>query len=111
MAKYEEVLSGDFEKILKTIEEGIVNGSLTASLEHTSDFVSEHSRCSVRIFERYSHSGGNRVSLSVTLFQDENAVIYLSACATGGSTAKFFKINTVGEEMFLDKLMEIVRSM
>lgn len=108
MAKLEQSLSGDFDEILHRIEEGIINGSMSASLEDSSDFHDTHSRCSVRVFERYSYAGGNRVSLSVTLFQGENGCIQLSAISAGGSQAVFFKLNTWGEEAFLDKLKEIL---
>lgn len=108
MAKLERTLTGDFDKILHQIEDGIMNGSVSASLEDSSDFCSGNARCSVRVFERYSYSGKNRVSLSVTLFQTDNDVIHLSAITAGGSQALFFKINTWGEEAFLDKLREIL---
>lgn len=108
MAKLEQVLNGDFNQILNRIEAGILNGSMSASLEETSDFHSGDARCSVRVFERYSYSGGNRVSLSVTLFQNGNDAIHLSAITAGGSQAMFFKINTWGEEAFLDKLRELL---
>lgn len=108
MAKMERVLTGDFAEILTRIERGVVQGSATASLEGSSDFVSGASRCSVRVFERYSYAGSNRVSLSVTLFQGEDGAIRLSAVASGGSQALFFKINTWGEEAFLDKLKEFI---
>ena len=62
---------------------------------------------SVRVFERYSYMGGNRVSLNVTLFGNGDT-IQLSAITSGGSQAMFFKINTFGEEAFLDKLREIL---
>ena len=107
MAKYEQVLYGNFNEILRRIEDGILNGSISASLEESSDFSCGGARCSVRVFERYSYLGKNRVSLSVTLFQVENR-IYLSAITSGGSQAVFFKINTFGEEAFLDKLKEIL---
>lgn len=109
MAKLEQVLNGDFNQILNRIEAGILNGSMSASLEETSDFHSGDARCSVRVFERYSYSGGNRVSLSVTLFQNGNDAIHLSAITAGGSQAMFFKINTWGEEAFLDKLRELLQ--
>lgn len=108
MAKLEKNLSGNFDQILKNIEEGILHGSVSASLEDTSDFYSGDARCSVRVFERYSYAGGNRVSLNVTLFQNGEDVIHLSAITAGGSQAMFFKINTWGEEAFLDKLREIL---
>ncbi len=108
MAKLERELNGDFYLILNNIVQEIVNGSVSATLEESSDFTSGDAKCSVRVFERYSYMGGNRVSLSVTLFQNGDGPIFLSAAATGGSQAMFFKINTFGEEAFLDKLREIV---
>lgn len=107
MAKYEKVMQGNFNEILNRIENGILNGSVSASLEDESDFFSNGARCSVRVFERYSYMGGNRVSLSVTLFQSGDR-IHLSAITSGGSQAMFFKVNTFGEEAFLDKLKEIL---
>ncbi len=108
MAKLECSLQGDFQQILKTIEDGILNGSLSATLEDSSDFQGGDARCSVRVFERYSYFGKNRVSLNVTLFQNGNDEIRLSAITSGGSQAVFFKLNTVGEEAFLDKLRDLL---
>lgn len=107
MAKLEKVLSGDFDAVLRTIENGILNGSVSATLEDCSDFSAGGARCSVRVFERYSYSGGNRVSLNVTLFQSGDK-LHLSAIAAGGSQALLWKVNTWGEEAFLDKLREIL---
>ena len=108
MAKLERTLSGDFNQLIKKIETGILNGSMSATLVDSSDFYSGDARCSVRVFERYSYAGGNRVSMNVTLFQNGNDEIRLSAITSGGSQAVLFKINTWGEEAFLDKLKEIL---
>ena len=108
MAKLERVLSENFDDLLLRIENGILNGSVSASLEDSSDFQSGDARCSVRIFERYSALGGNRVSLSVTLFQNGNRPIQLSAITAGGSQAVFFKVNTWGEESFLEALENLL---
>ena len=108
MAKLERILHGDFDLILSNIERGIMKGSVSASLEDKSDFRSDTARCSVRVFERYSAMGSNRVSLSVTLFQEKDGAIQLSAITSGGSQAMFFKINTFGEQAFLDKLAEVL---
>ncbi len=108
MAKLERTLRGNFDVILSNIRSGILNGSISATLEDCSDFREGNARCSVRVFERYSHLGGNRVSLSVTLFQQGDGDIRLSAITSGGSQAVFWKINTLGEEAFLRKLEEIL---
>lgn len=108
MAKFEKTLNDDFNALLKRIEKGILNGSISASLEESSDFAHGDARCSVRVFERYTFMGGNRVSLSVTLFQNGDSPIHLSAITSGGSQAVFVKINSWGEEAFLEKLKELV---
>lgn len=109
MAKLERVLPhADFTEVLARITEGILRGSISASLEDSSDFASGGARCAVRVFERYSWTGSNRVSLSVTLFAVEGGSVHLSAIASGGSQALFFKVNTFGEQAFLDKLEELL---
>ena len=108
MAKLEHTVSGSFSQLLTKIENGILEGSVSATLEESSDFCSGDARCSVRVFERYSYFGGNRVSLSVTLFQNADEPVRISAITSGGSQAVFFKVNTLGEEAFLDKLREIL---
>ena len=109
MAKLETTLQGSFDDILSRIERGILNGSVSASLEDGSDFGGGSSRVSVRVFERYSALGNNRVSLTVTLFQAGDGPVLLSAITSGGSQAMYFKINTFGEEAFLHKLRELLR--
>ena len=110
MAKLETTFYGPLDQWIDKIEAGILHGSISASLEDGSDYCSADGRvrCSVRVFERYSMMGGNRVSLNVTLFQDADGAIRCSAISSGGSQATFFKLNTIGEESFLDCFREIV---
>ncbi len=107
MAKYETTLTGDLYEIRHKIKDGIINGSVSASIEDCSDFETDGVKCSVMVFERYSYMGGNRVSMNVTLFGKDGEV-HVSAITSGGSQAMFFKINTFGEEAFLEKLIEIL---
>ena len=108
MAKLERTVNANFDQLLRCIESGIMESSISASLEESSDFRSGAARCAVRVFERYSYLGGNRVSLTVTLFQNEGGPVRVSGISTGGSQAMFFKINTFGEEAFLEKLEELL---
>ena len=111
MAKLERTISHvDFDGLIYRIEQGIINGSATAELEDSSDYVNGETRVAVRVFERYSAIGSNRVSLNVTLVQSGGVFspIFVSAITSGGSQAMVFKINTIGEETFLDKLREIL---
>ncbi|MDD4315553.1 MAG: DUF6054 family protein [Clostridia bacterium] len=109
MAKYETIIQGSFNKLLETIETRILSGSVSASLEDGSDYENDGVRCAVRVYERYSMIGKNRVSMNVTLIGKDDA-LFLSAITSGGSQAVFFKINTFGEEAFLEKIKEIAES-
>ena len=110
MAKFTYSLTGDFDRILKRIEQGVLEASSSATLEDGWDVREGDSRCAVRVFERYSYAGGNRVSMNVTLFQTGNAV-RICAITSGGSQAMFFKVNTWGEETFLDTLKDVIRNL
>ena len=107
MAKFTRTVTGDFDRILKTIEKGVLDASTSATLEDGWDVREGDARCAVRVFERYSYAGGNRVSMNVTLFQSGNAV-RICAITSGGSQAMFFKVNTWGEETFLDTLKDVL---
>ena len=109
MAKLEKCIYENFETLQTRIQNGILSGSVSASLEESSFFRSGEAKCSVLVFERYSYMGGNRVSLTVTLFQENpHSPVFLSGITSGGSQAVFFKFNTFGEEAFLEKLQEII---
>ena len=108
MAKFARTLHGDFCEILNRVEKGILNGSISATLEDGSDYIAPEARCSVRVFERYSYMGGNRVSMNVTLFQAGNGPVQICAITSGGSQAMFWKINTWGEESFLKTLEKLL---
>ena len=61
----------------------------------------------MRVYERYSYTGQNRVSMNVTLFETEGR-LFVSAVTSGGSQAMLFKINTFGEEAFLDLVKDVI---
>ena len=104
MAKLEMTLRGDFYVVLQDITDAILNGSISASQEDSSEIRTQHSRMGVYVFERYSFWGSNRVSLTLTLLQNSgDDLIYASAITAGGSQAIFFKMDTWGEETFLEK--------
>ncbi|MPW25440.1 hypothetical protein GC105_06530 [Alkalibaculum sp. M08DMB] len=107
MAKYEKNLEGNFNELLEWLHNEITNGSVSASYEDGSDIAMGQIKMAVRVYERYSMMGGNRVSLNVTLLGD-GPKIFISAITSGGSQAVFFKLNTIGEETFLELCRESV---
>ena len=103
MAIFEKTIQNKkFDQLLWKLENEIPASSWSAELEAGSDFKEGDARCSVRVFERYSVMGGNRLSLTLTMFQNGGNPIRLSAITAGGSQAVFFKVNTLGEESFLE---------
>lgn len=98
----------NFDTLLRKLEHAIPDSSWSAELEAGSDFKEGSARCSVRVFERYSMVGGNRLSLTLTLFQNGDEPIRLSAIAAGGSQAVFFKMNTLGEDAFLEDVKQLL---
>lgn len=106
MAKFETRLRGDFDEALRYFHDGILKASMSASFEDESYFQSAGVRCCVRVYERYSMTGSNRLSMTVTLMGDgEN--LFLSGITAGGSQGMIFKLNTFGEDAFLDTLREL----
>lgn len=109
VAKFEKHLTGNFDELLELVTDGVLNGSMSASYEDGSDWTNGTVRCAVRVFERYSYMGGNRVSMNVTLVGNDRD-LFFSAITSGGSSVVFFKLNTLGEESFLEKLVPIVEN-
>lgn len=105
VAKFEKHLTGNFDELLELVTDGVLNGSMSASYENGSDWTNGTVRCAVRVFERYSAMGGNRVSMNVTLV-GKGEELFLAAITSGGSQAVFWKINTMGEEAFLQTLID-----
>jgi len=90
MAIFEKTIRNkNFDKLLRKLEQEIPDSSWSADLEAGSDFKEGDARCSVRVFERYS-------------------MIRLSAITAGGSQAVFFKVNTLGEESFLNDVKDLL---
>ena len=71
MAIFEKTIQNKkFDQLLRKLENEIPDSSWSAELEAGSDFKEGDARCSVRVFERYSVMGGNRLSLTLTMFQN-----------------------------------------
>lgn len=109
MAKYERRFKGNFKELLNYLHEGIINGSASASYEDGSDATIGDIRLAVRVYERYSMIGSNRVSLNITIL-DDGEELFVSAITSGGSQAVFFKINTIGEETFLELCINLLEN-
>ena len=109
MARYQTTLTGDVDALAAHLDRAIPGGSVSAKREDGSDTTIGDARMVVRVYERYSALGGNRVSLCVSVLA-VGEQLALTATTSGGSQAMFFKLNTFGEEAFLDKAVTASRS-
>lgn len=110
MAKIEKKVYGDFNTILDGLHNEIINNSVSATFEDSSSYTFGNFRSEVRVYERFSYAGGNRLSMTVMLSGADGEYL-LSAITAGGSQALFFKINTWGEESFLDTIRDYVNQL
>ncbi|MBE6572688.1 MAG: hypothetical protein E7656_10610 [Ruminococcaceae bacterium] len=106
MAKIARVLKCDLNDLLHDIDSGI-RESISASLEEMTDYDIPGGSVALRVYERYSYMGGNRVSLTV-LAVKQGDTVNVCGISSGGSQGIFFKINTIGENSFLAKLEEVL---
>ncbi len=107
MAKYEAELRGNFSEVLGAIDDAVMSRSVSASLEEKSDFYAGDTACAVRVYERYSALGQNRVSMNVTLVKGGER-LFVTVITSGGSLGMFFKINTFGESTFLNTVVSAI---
>lgn len=107
MAKYEAELTGNFYEILEAVNDAVISNSASATLEDKSDFSFDNAVCAVRVYERYSYSGSNRVSMNITLLNADGR-IFITVITSGGSQGMFLKFNTFGESAFLDTIISTI---
>ena len=109
MAHYSDVLPGDVDALVAHLDRAIPGGSISGSREAGSDQAIGDARMVVRVYERFSALGGNRVSLTVSIMAVDGRMA-ISMNSAGGSQAVFFKVNTFGEEAFLRKGLDAMQS-
>jgi len=98
-------LVGSADALAAHLDSAIASGSVSASLENSDALSIGDARLVVRTYERFSMAGSNRVSLSVSILEVGDQ-LKVALSTAGGSQAIFFKINTFGEEAFMQKGLE-----
>lgn len=100
-----EQLSGSADALAEHLDAEITRGSISASIEHGEVLSIGDARMVLRTYERYSMTGSNRVTLSVSILAVGDRM-QVALTTSGGSEAMFFKINTFGEASFMDMAIE-----
>ena len=98
-------LAGSADALAAHLDEAITAGSVSASLESSDSLSIGDARMVVRTYERFSMVGSNRVSLSVSILE-VGGQLKVALSSAGGSQAILFKINTFGEEAFMQRGLE-----
>lgn len=109
MAKFEHSLKGDITDFVAYMDKKILSGSMSASYIDGSYYEHGASKSSLKVYERYSMTGKNRLSLTL-MVSEVDGLLDVSLITSGGSQAVMFKINTFGEHSFLNKVSEYVLS-
>ncbi len=106
MAKFERTITGDFDDVLDRLHRRGPDGSFSASYEDGSDYAAGDVRLrrpglrAVQLVRR--QPGEHEFDAG-----GPGRELFLSAITSGGSQAVLFKINTWGEEAFLDTLRAV----
>jgi hypothetical protein len=109
MARYTDYLVGDIDALVTHLDQAIPGGSISAKQEDGTEHTIGDARMVVRVYERYSAMGGNRVSLTVSILA-VGRDLGVTMISSGGSRAVFLKINTLGEDAFLSKGLDALQS-
>lgn len=97
MARYENVVVGDFDIVVKIIEEDIINSGISMNLVDESNYRLGETSIAVRIYDKYYARNANRASLSITMAGFENKV-FISAIGSGGGQGIFFNFSLGAED-------------
>jgi hypothetical protein len=104
MAKYENTLTGEFEKVVKRLETDIGNSGISMNLVDASNYSIGTTKIAVRVYDKYFMRNGNRASLSLTIVGD-NDNIFISAIGAGGGSGVFLNFSLGAE----NEMVEIVK--
>lgn len=85
----------------------MLSANASVSYEDGSNFVSHDVKCSVRVYERFSSVGDNRVSINITVFGNEKKFC-ISGITAGGNRGVFYKFYSIGENTFLSEFVAAV---
>ncbi|CEG26314.1 DUF6054 family protein [Bacillus sp. B-jedd] len=105
MAKYEKTMIGQFESVVKRLENDISNSGVSMNLVDESNYSNGDTKIAVRVYDKFFMRNGNRASLSLTVVGSDND-IFISAIGAGGGQGIFLNFSLGAE----DDMVSIVRN-
>ena len=110
MAKYETVVEGKFEEVVKQLQLDISNSGISMNLVDESNFTVGGTKVAVRVYDKYYMRNGNRTSLSLTVAGNEDK-IYITAIGAGGGSGVIFNFSLGAETDMVDIVQRSVERM
>lgn len=110
MAKYEKTIVGQFEEVVKHLENDISNSGVTMNIVDESNYTIGDTRIAVRVYDKYFMRNGNRASLSLTVV-GSNSNIFISAIGAGGGSGIFFNYSLGAESEMVEIVQKSIEQM
>lgn len=110
MAKYEKTIIGQFEQVVRRLENDIESDAFSMKLVDASDFSSGDVKIAVRVYDKYYMRNGNRASLSLTIVGRDNH-IFISAIGAGGGQGILFNFSYGAENDMVSIVQRSVERM
>ncbi|MCY6957770.1 DUF6054 family protein [Clostridium brassicae] len=108
MAKFEQSITGEFEDVLRHLENDISNSGVSMNLEDESNYSYGDTKIVVRVYDKYFMRNGNRASLSLTIV-GHGMDIFISAIGAGGGQGVIFNFSLGAEYDMVDIVKESIK--
>ena len=107
MAKYEKLITGNFEEVLRQLDKDIDNNGISMQLVDESNYSYNNVNIAIRVYDKYFMRNGNRASLSLTVVGNGSS-IFVSAIGAGGGQGVFFNFSLGAEEEMVEIVQECI---
>lgn len=110
MAKYEKIITGEFQEVVDLLHNNIINSGATMNLVDESNFICGDTNIAVRVYDKYFVRNESRASLSLTVAA-HGSDIFISAIGAGGGRGIFFNFSLGAEENLVTIVQESIEGM
>jgi len=83
MAKYENVINGEFELFSNDLHRHVMSSGTSMELVEESNYKIGNSKITLKVYDKYFFRTNGRASLSVTIVSEANQ-IFIAAISAGG---------------------------
>lgn len=110
MAKYENIITGQFDEVADRLHNEIMNGGLSMQLVDESNYAVQDTKVKIRVYDKYFYRNNSRASLNVTLVENGNK-IFVSAIGSGGGQGIFLNFSLGAETEMVDIVRNCIQQM